>query len=178
MVFDSFSGSRPAYRPPGGEVDRFICADRFEPPGMGRCVPSVPTATGAACTGPGSTDVAPWPIRGRDGWHIPPKGSLTGRRRQTEKPNGKTEKGEGKDQRPDTGGRGSGRQGQHRAPEGEGVRSPFASESDGPPQTSVFDSMGNESVVVLTEDNRGAAVRGHRAHVGGGRHDGRPDRAR
>lgn len=42
-----------------------------------------------------------------------------------------------------------------RAPAGEGVLSPSADETGGPPQTSVFDGAGNESVVVLAENKDG-----------------------
>lgn len=49
---------------------------------------------------------------------------------------------------------------QHRAPPGEGFRAPFAAESGGLPQTSVFDGKGNESVVVFTTDKDGRPVQG------------------
>jgi len=47
-----------------------------------------------------------------------------------------------------------------RVPEGEGISAPFAAESDGPPQTSVFDGAGNESVVVLAENKDGRMAEG------------------
>ena len=46
---------------------------------------------------------------------------------------------------------------QHRAGPGEGVRAPFAAESGGSPEISVFDGKGNESVVVMTESEDGRA---------------------
>lgn len=39
---------------------------------------------------------------------------------------------------------------QHRAPEGEGWRAPFASDTGGVPQHSVYDGAGNEVVVATT----------------------------
>lgn len=47
-----------------------------------------------------------------------------------------------------------------RAPEGEGVSAPTAAESGGPPQTSVFDGAGNESVVVLDQNEEGRVAEG------------------
>jgi len=47
-----------------------------------------------------------------------------------------------------------------RAPVGEGVSAPFAADSGGPPQTSVFDGAGNESVVVLTDNKDGRTAEG------------------
>ncbi len=49
---------------------------------------------------------------------------------------------------------------QHRAGPGEGIRAPFASDSGGPPQTSVFDGKGNESVVVAGPDEGGRLAQG------------------
>ena len=49
---------------------------------------------------------------------------------------------------------------QHRAAPGEGHRAPFAAESGGLPQTSVFDGKGGESVVVLTTDKDGRPAQG------------------
>jgi len=48
----------------------------------------------------------------------------------------------------------------HRAAEGEGVRAPFVAESGGPPQTSVFDGAGNESVVTLGQNEDGRVAEG------------------
>lgn len=47
-----------------------------------------------------------------------------------------------------------------RAPEGEGVQAPFAAESGGPPQMSVFDGAGNESVVTLGQNEDGRVAEG------------------
>lgn len=47
-----------------------------------------------------------------------------------------------------------------RAPAGEGILSPTSDETGGPPQTSVFDGAGNESVVVVTENKDGEIVEG------------------
>lgn len=44
---------------------------------------------------------------------------------------------------------------QHRVPEGEGTRAGLAEETGGPPQTSIYDGKGNESVVVLADDEEG-----------------------
>lgn len=49
---------------------------------------------------------------------------------------------------------------QYRAGPGEGVRAPFAAESGGLPQTSVFDGKGGESVVVYTTDKDGRPAQG------------------
>jgi len=49
---------------------------------------------------------------------------------------------------------------QHRAPAGEGLRAPFAEDSGGLPQTSVFDGKGNESVVVVTQTEDGRPSQG------------------
>jgi hypothetical protein len=48
----------------------------------------------------------------------------------------------------------------HRVPEGEGMSAPFAAESGGPPQTSVFDGAGNESVVTLGQNEDGRVAEG------------------
>lgn len=48
----------------------------------------------------------------------------------------------------------------HRVPAGEGISSPPVAESGGPPQTSVFDGAGNESVVVLAENKDGRMAEG------------------
>ncbi len=48
----------------------------------------------------------------------------------------------------------------HRVPAGEGISSPTVAEAGGPPQTSVFDGAGNESVVVLAENKDGRAAEG------------------
>lgn len=47
-----------------------------------------------------------------------------------------------------------------RAPDGEGVAAPFAKDSGGPPQMSVFDGAGNESVVVVGENEDGQVAEG------------------
>ncbi|HEX2699224.1 MAG TPA: hypothetical protein VHM89_03350 [Acidimicrobiales bacterium] len=47
-----------------------------------------------------------------------------------------------------------------RVPEGEGVSAPFAADSGGPPQTSVFDGAGNESVVTLGQNEDGRVAEG------------------
>jgi len=44
---------------------------------------------------------------------------------------------------------------QHRAGDGEGVRAPFAQDTGGPPQQSVFDGAGNETVVTTVSDEQG-----------------------
>lgn len=49
---------------------------------------------------------------------------------------------------------------QHRAAPGEGVRAPFAQDTGGDAQFSVFDGKGNESVVVLAEDENGRPSQG------------------
>lgn len=41
-----------------------------------------------------------------------------------------------------------------RAPQGEGISAPFSKDSGGPPQTSIFDGAGNESVVVLGRNEK------------------------
>lgn len=48
---------------------------------------------------------------------------------------------------------------QHRAPEGEGFRADTGDDST-PPQMSIYDGKGNESVVVLTADAEGKPVQG------------------
>lgn len=48
----------------------------------------------------------------------------------------------------------------HRAPAGDGVRAPFAKEGVGPPQMSVFDGKGNESVVVVGQNEKGEPAKG------------------
>lgn len=50
--------------------------------------------------------------------------------------------------------------GGHRVPADEGISAPFAADSGGPPQTSVFDGAGNESVVVLAENKDGRMAEG------------------
>ena len=47
-----------------------------------------------------------------------------------------------------------------RVPEGEGISAPFAADSGGPPQTSVFDGAGNESVVTLGQNEDGRVAEG------------------
>ncbi|HET7489725.1 MAG TPA: hypothetical protein VFJ85_17490 [Acidimicrobiales bacterium] len=47
-----------------------------------------------------------------------------------------------------------------KAPEGQGVSAPLASESGGPPQTSIFDGAGNESVVTLAQGPDGRVAEG------------------
>ena len=45
---------------------------------------------------------------------------------------------------------------QHRAPDNEGVGAPMAQATgEGPPQISIFDGQGNETVVVVAEDEEG-----------------------
>ena len=53
----------------------------------------------------------------------------------------------------------------HRAPDGEGVGAPFAKDSGGPPQMSVFDGAGNESVVVVGENEDGQVAEGTGANL-------------
>ena len=48
----------------------------------------------------------------------------------------------------------------HRAGPGEGIRAPFAQETGGQAQTSVFDGRGNESVVVFGENEAGRPAQG------------------
>ena len=48
----------------------------------------------------------------------------------------------------------------HRAGPGEGIRAPFAQDSGGQAQTSVFDGKGNESVVVFGENEDGRPAQG------------------
>jgi len=48
----------------------------------------------------------------------------------------------------------------HRAGPGEGIRAPFAQDSGGQAQTSVFDGKGNESVVVYGENEDGRPAQG------------------
>ncbi len=50
---------------------------------------------------------------------------------------------------------GQGTKSEHRAEPGEGIRAGFAQETGGVPQMSVFDGKGNESVVVMTQDEDG-----------------------
>ena len=50
--------------------------------------------------------------------------------------------------------------GKHRLGAGEGIRAPFAQDTTGPAQTSVFDGKGNESVVLLGENKDGAPSQG------------------
>lgn len=50
--------------------------------------------------------------------------------------------------------------GGRRVPAGEGISSPPASETGGPPQTSIFDGAGNESVVTLGQDKDGRVAEG------------------
>lgn len=45
-----------------------------------------------------------------------------------------------------------------KAPEGEGISAPLSTESGGPPQTSIFDGAGNESVVVLGQNEKDGRV--------------------
>ena len=45
-----------------------------------------------------------------------------------------------------------------RAPEGEGVSAPLSKDSGGPPQMSIFDGAGNESVVVLGQNEEDGRV--------------------
>lgn len=47
-----------------------------------------------------------------------------------------------------------------RAPAGEGVSAPLAKDSGGLPQMSVFDGAGNESVVVVGENEDGQVAEG------------------
>lgn len=47
-----------------------------------------------------------------------------------------------------------------RAPAGEGMSAPTVAEGGGPPQTSIFDGAGNESVVVLDQDKDGRVAEG------------------
>lgn len=44
---------------------------------------------------------------------------------------------------------------QHRVPPGQGNDAPFAADADKLPEMSIFDGKGNESVVVLAEDDHG-----------------------
>jgi len=48
----------------------------------------------------------------------------------------------------------------HRAGPGEGIRAPFAQETGGQAQTSVFDGKGNESVVVFGVNEDGKPAKG------------------
>lgn len=48
----------------------------------------------------------------------------------------------------------------HRAAAGEGIRAPFAQDTGGQSQTSVFDGKGNESVVVFGENTSGVPAQG------------------
>ena len=49
---------------------------------------------------------------------------------------------------------------QHRAGPNEGVRAPLSRDSGGPAQISVFDGKGNESVVVVDENEEGKLSQG------------------
>ncbi len=51
-------------------------------------------------------------------------------------------------------------QNKRRAGPGEGIRAPFAQDTGGQSQTSVFDGKGNESVVVFGENEDGRAAQG------------------
>lgn len=53
-----------------------------------------------------------------------------------------------------------GKKPQHRAPAGEGVRAPIAEEGGVPPQMSIFDGKGNESIVVLAQNEDGYPAQG------------------
>ena len=53
-----------------------------------------------------------------------------------------------------------------RAPDGEGVSAPYAKDSGGPAQMSVFDGAGNESVVVVGENEDGQVAEGTGATLG------------
>ena len=55
---------------------------------------------------------------------------------------------------------GQGTKPKHRAGPGEGIRAGFAQETGGVPQMSVFDGKGNESVVVMAQDEDGDAAQG------------------
>ncbi len=48
----------------------------------------------------------------------------------------------------------------HRAGPGEGIRAPFAQDTGGQAQTSIFDGKGNESVVVFGENQDGKPAQG------------------
>lgn len=58
-----------------------------------------------------------------------------------------------------------------RAPAGEGVSAPFAEDSGGPPQMSVFDGAGNESVVTLGVNEDGRVAEGTGATLEDARKD-------
>lgn len=64
------------------------------------------------------------------------------------------------DQSTDKGATGSSDHEQHRAGPNEGVRAPLSRDSGGPPQISVFDGKGNESVVVVDENEEGKLSQG------------------
>jgi len=64
------------------------------------------------------------------------------------------------DQSLDQGGTGSSDHEQHRAGPNEGVRAPLSRDSGGPSQISVFDGKGNESVVVVDENEEGELSQG------------------
>jgi hypothetical protein len=49
---------------------------------------------------------------------------------------------------------------QHRAAPGEGIRAPLASDGADHAEFSIFDGKGNESVVVVTEDDEGRRAEG------------------
>jgi len=48
----------------------------------------------------------------------------------------------------------------HRAGPGEGIRAPFAQDTGGQAQTSIFDGKGNESVVMFGENAEGSPAQG------------------
>ncbi len=64
------------------------------------------------------------------------------------------------DQSIDQGGTGTSDHEQHRAGPNEGVRAPLSRDSGGPAQISVFDGKGNESVVVVEENEEGKLSQG------------------
>ncbi|MGH9076112.1 MAG: hypothetical protein ACRDY0_01430 [Acidimicrobiales bacterium] len=49
---------------------------------------------------------------------------------------------------------------QHRAPAGDGIRAPLTSDGADHAEFSVFDGAGNESVVVVTDDDKGRMSEG------------------
>lgn len=64
------------------------------------------------------------------------------------------------DQSVDKGGAGTSDHEQHRAGPDEGVRAPFSTESGEPPQISIFDGKGDESVVVAADNDAGIPSQG------------------
>ncbi|MDP9388075.1 MAG: hypothetical protein M3Q48_09240 [Actinomycetota bacterium] len=48
----------------------------------------------------------------------------------------------------------------YKAPAGQGIEAPLAQETGGPAEMSVFDGAGNESVIVMGEDEDGRRVQG------------------